>query len=190
MELMEVIKGRRSIRSFTNQLVEDEKLREILEAARWAPSWANTQCWEFIVVKDSEVKKKLSETLTPRNPATNAVASAPVVIVACGRKGLAGFYKGNAVTDKGDWLMFDVALAIQNMCLTIHNLGLGTVIIGAFNAKKAAEILGVPENVEVVAILPVGYPEKTPNPPPRKNVEEFVYYESYGKNNKTLNPYF
>ncbi len=181
MELMEAIKGRRSIRSFKEQNIEDEKLKEIFEAARWAPSWANTQCWEFIVVKNPETKKKLSETLTPNNPATKAVASAPVVIVACGRKGVAGFYKGNAVTDKGDWLMYDVASAVQNMCLTIHNLGLGTVIVGAFNAKKVAEILEVPENVEVVTILPVGYPEKIPNPPPRRSIEDFVSYESYGK---------
>jgi len=181
MELMEAIKGRRSIRSFKEQNIEDEKLKEIFEAARWAPSWANTQCWEFIVVKNPETKKKLSETLTPNNPATKAVASAPVVIVACGRKGVAGFYKGNAVTDKGDWLMYDVASAVQNMCLTIHNLGLGTVIVGAFNAKKVAEILEVPENVEVVAILPIGYPEKIPNPPPRRSIEDFVFYESYGK---------
>ncbi|MGP3703356.1 MAG: nitroreductase family protein [Candidatus Bathyarchaeota archaeon] len=181
MELMEAIKSRRSVRRFTNKDVEDEKLKEIFEAARWAPSWANTQCWEFIVVKNNETKKKISETLRPGNPATNAVASAPVVIVACGRKRLAGFYGESAMTDKGDWLMFDVALAIQNMCLAIHNLGLGTVIVGAFNSKKVAEILNVPENVDVVAILPVGYPEKVPKTPPRKNVEDFVFYESYGK---------
>ena len=182
MELMEVIKGRRSIRKYKSNPVEDWKLKEIFEAARWAPSWANTQCWEFIVVKDSEKKKKLSETLVKGNPAKNAVATAPIVLVACAKKGVSGYgYDGKFLTEKGEWAMFDVALAIQNLTLAAYNLGLGTVQVAAFDTKKVAEILKIPENVEVFELIPLGYPEKIPKPPPRKNIEEFVYYEEYGR---------
>ena len=154
---------------------------EVLEAARWAPSWANTQCWEFIVVRESETKKKLSEALRQGNPATDAVLNAPIVLIACGKKGLSGFYKGS-LTDKGEfWFMFDVALAVQNLTLTAHSLGLGTVNVGAFDAEKVEEILGIPENVRVVEIIPLGYPAHQPKETPRKEVKDFVFYERYGQ---------
>ncbi len=180
MELMEAIKGRRSVRSYKSQRVGKERLEKILEAAKWAPSWANTQCWEFIVIKNPETKRRLSETLSKGNSATKAVASAPLVLVACAKKGLAGFYHNRPTTSKGDWYMFDMGLAIQNLTLAAYSLSLGTVNVGNFNAEDAAKILGVPENVVVVELLPLGYPEKTPNPPPRKSVKDFVFYEEYG----------
>jgi len=114
MDIIDLIKSRRSIRRFKPDLVPDDVMMKLLEAARWAPSWANTQCREFVVVKDPKIKAELSETLVPpRNPAKSAVANAPVVIAALGRKGVSGFYRGSAVTNKGDWFMFDVALAVQ-----------------------------------------------------------------------------
>ena len=180
MDLFEAIMGRRSVRKFTSDPVGDEEVRKILEAARWAPSWANTQCWEFIIVRSPETKKALSETLSRRNPATEAVEKAPVVIVACGRKRVSGYYKGKAVTRKGDWLMFDVALAVQNLCLAAHAMGLGTVIVGAFDGDKASKILAIPENVEIVAIIPLGRPAEKRTAPLRRSVEEFTHYESYG----------
>lgn len=180
MELMEAIKGRRSVRAYKSRHVGREKIKKILEAARWAPSWANTQCWEFVVVKDPETKRQLSETLSKGNPATKAVASAPLVLVACAKRGLSGFYHNRPTTSKGDWYMFDMGLAIQNLTLTAYSLGLGTVNVGNFNAEDAAKILGVPENVVVVELIPLGYPEKTPNPTPRKSFEDFVFYDKYG----------
>ncbi len=180
MELMEAIKQRRSVRSYRGDEVPEELLNQVLEAARWAPSWANTQCWEFIIIKDKQTKEKLAETLSPANPARGAFGTAPIVIVACGRKGKAGFYKGEATTVKGDWFMFDVALAMQNLVLTAHSLGLGTVHVGLFDSKKAEEILGVPDEVEVVEMTPLGYPEKIPNAPPRKEIKDFVFYDRYG----------
>ncbi|MEM1514731.1 MAG: nitroreductase family protein [Candidatus Bathyarchaeia archaeon] len=179
---MEIIRGRRSIRKIKRDPVEEEKLLTVLEAARWAPSWANTQCWEFIVVKDSKIKEKLSETLTPNNPATDALKNAPVVIVACAKLGVSGYFQGKQVTDKGDWFMFDVALALQNLVLAAWSLGLGTVYVGAFDAKKAAEILKVPSGVSVVTLVPLGYPMEAPKEPPkRKELKEFVYMNKYGE---------
>lgn len=181
MDLMEAIKGRRSIRRYKPDPVSGEALGAILEAVRYSPSWANTQCWELIVVSDSNTKSKLIETLTSNNPARPAMAEAPMVIVLCGKKGVSGFKKGEVMTVKGDWLMFDTGLAMQTLCLTSHSLGLGTVIVGNFDHKKAEEILGVPSNVEVVAMTPLGYPATEAIAPKRKEVSEFVFYERYGK---------
>ncbi|MEM2104277.1 MAG: nitroreductase family protein [Candidatus Bathyarchaeia archaeon] len=181
MNVIEAIKTRRSIRKFKTDPVEEEKIQNVLEAARWAPSWANTQCWEFILVKNSETKKRLAETLTGGNPALDAVKNAPVVIVACAKLGVSGYKSGKAVTDKGDFFMFDVALALQNLTLAAHSLGLGTVHVGAFDAKKAAEILEVPDGVSVVELMPLGYPSESPPPRSRKELKDFVYYEKYGK---------
>ena len=185
MEVLEAIRTRRSVRKFSPEPVPEEALRAVLEAARWAPSWANTQCWEIVVVKDPAKKKALSDLLVPeRNPAKEAVAQAPVLLAVCGKKGISGFYKGKPVTDKGDWLMFDVALAVQNMCLVAHSLGLGTVIVGALDHKRASEVLKLPEGVELVVLIPLGKPAHEPKTPPRKELAEFVFSEEYGK------PYF
>ncbi len=182
MEVLEAIRTRRSVRKYAPDPVPDELLRQVLEAARWAPSWANTQCWEVVVVRDPERKKALSELLVPeRNPAKNAVATAPVVLAVCGQKGVSGFYKGQPVTEKGDWLMFDVALAVQNICLAAHALGLGTVIVGALDHAKASELLGLPEDMELVVLIPLGKPAHEPKAPPRKELSEFVHLERYGQ---------
>ncbi len=105
MYTIEAIKTRRSIRKYEDTPVTDEQLNTVLEAVQWAPSWANTQVWEIVVVKDSAVKEKLAETLSPGNPSIDAIKNAPVVIAACATKGKAGFYKDAAITGKGDWLM-------------------------------------------------------------------------------------
>lgn len=181
MDLIKAIKARRSIRHYKATPVADEDLATVLEAARWAPSWANTQCWQFIVVKNTDIKDKLAETLSHNNPATSAIKNAPIVIVACAELKKSGFYHGEPGTDKGDWFMFDVALAMQNLVLAAHVLGLGTVHVGNFDAQKVARLLKIPDNVAVVEMTPLGYPEDEPKIPRRRELEEFVFYESYGK---------
>ncbi|MFH1003646.1 MAG: nitroreductase family protein, partial [Chloroflexota bacterium] len=166
MEVMEAIKGRRSIRQYRTTPVTDEAVEQVLEAARQAPSWSNTQCWRFIVVRDDEIKAALAGTLFD-NPATEAIRQTPVVIVACAELGRAGFRKGQPDTDKGDWYMFDVALAMQNLVLAAHALGLGTVHVGRFDAPKAAAVLEVPPGFSVVEMTPLGYPDQAPQPRPR-----------------------
>jgi nitroreductase len=183
MELMEAIKGRRSMRKYRPDPVPEEALRALLEAVRWSPSWANTQCWEVIVVKDPKVKSELAGTLVKTNPALSSMAEAPLIIVLCGKKGVSGFKKGEAATVKGDWLMFDTGIAMQSLCLTAHGLGLGTVVVGLFDHQKAEEILGVPQDREVVALTPLGYPAAEGVTPKRKELSEFVFYEKYGKPN-------
>lgn len=180
MEVLEAIKTRRSIRRYTTDPVDDQTLATVLEAARWAPSWSNTQCWRFVVVRDSATKSKLAETLDETNPAKDAIRSAPLVIAACAELGQAGRKDGEIVTDKGDWFMFDVALAMQNLVLAAHSLGLATVYVGRFDAKEAARILAVPEGYCFVAMTPLGYPAETKNPRPRKELSEIVFYDQWG----------
>lgn len=180
MEVLEAIRTRRSIRKYKTDPVDDQTLNTVLDAARLAPSWENTQCWRFIVVRDSETKNKLAETLNETNPARDAVRNAPLVIAACAELGKAGRIDGEIVTDKGDWFMFDVALAMHNLVLAAHSLGLGTVYVGWFDAKEAAKILEVPEGYCFVALTPLGYPDQIRNPRPRKELSEIVFYDKWG----------
>ena len=185
MEVLEAIQTRRSIRHYQDRPVDDLTLEKTLEAARWAPSWANTQCWRFIVVRDSGIKIRLADTLrshaeSAKNAADVAIKSAPVVIVACAELGKSGYFHGEPSTDKDDWYMFDVALAMQNLVLAAHSLGLGTVYVGLFDAKGAADILQVPEGFCVVAMTPLGYPDRQPNPRPRRELAEIVFHDTWG----------
>jgi len=187
MEVLEAIKTRRSIRKYKSTPVDDKTVEVVLEAARWAPSWKNTQCRRFVVVRDSEIKNQLADALfglakDVTNPADSAIRTAPVVIVACAELGKSGYdNEGKLATDKGDsWYMFDVALAMQNLTLAAHSLGLGTVHAGNFDAKKVASILEVPPGFCVVEMTPLGYPDQEPNPRPRKELSEIAFYDKYG----------
>ena len=186
MDLMQAILDRRSIRKFKADPVSDEDLRKVLEAARWAPSWANTQVWRFIIVRDYETRDKLAKATKSSRPgkengAAPALRQAPIVVVACAELGRSGCFDGVPSTNKKEWFMFDVALALNNLTLMAHSLGLGTVHMGLFDAKKAAEIVGVPDGYAVVEILPLGHPDESPAPRTRKNASEFVYYEKFGE---------
>lgn len=148
MDVFEAIKKRRSVRSYLDKPLEEEKLNAVLEAGRLAPSASNRQEWRFIVVRDAEVKRKLGEAANGQS----FVGEAPVVIVAC------------AVTDGHVMLCgqlsypIDVAIALDHISLAAVEQGLGTCWIGAFNERKVKEILGVPEEVRVVELMPLGYP--------------------------------
>lgn len=179
--IMNEIFSRRSIRRYADREVPSETLQEILEAARWAPSWANTQCWEIVVVRDQQVKERLQAVLSPKNPAGPAMVKAPLVLCVCGRKESSGYYKGEAVTRFGDWMLYDLGLATQNILLAAAAHGLGTVVAGAFDHAEADAILGLPENIMAVTLIPLGYPDHEPGPPKRKAVKDFVYQDRYGK---------
>ena len=94
MEVLEAIRTRRSIRQYKATSVDNKAIELVLEAARWAPSWANTQCWRFVVVRDSKIKSELANVLSANNSATDAIRDAPVVIVACAELGKAGYRRG------------------------------------------------------------------------------------------------
>jgi len=179
-DLMAMIKGRRSIRKYEDKPVPPEALEQILEAVRWAPSWANCQCWEVVVVRDAVVKEKLQAALPAKgNPAVKAIVQAPVVLVLCAKSGISGYYKGEVTTQFGEWMMYDLGLATQNICLTAHSLGLGTVIVGLFDHQQARQALQVPDGYELVSMIPLGYPAKTGSAPNRKETAEFVHHNRW-----------
>lgn len=178
-DLMDIIKQRRSVRSYQDNAVTDEQLNRILEAVQWSPSWANTQCWEIVVVRDQGVKENLAEVLPKTNPARKHFAEAPVVLAVCGKLNSSGYYKGEVTTKFGDWFMFDLGLATQSFCLTAHDLGLGTVITGLFDHDKAKAVLDVPEGYELVSLIPVGYPAKDTSAPKRRDISEFTHYDTF-----------
>ncbi len=181
MDLLRAIHDRRSVRRYRTDPVPDEILREILEAARRSPSWANTQVWRFIVVKDGKVKEGLLDALTPTNPARQAFTEAPVIICIAAQKGVSGCRKGVPTTDKGDWFMFDAGIAMEHIVLAAWNFGLGTVHVGSFNAKHAEEVLKIPEGYSITEMTPLGYFDEIPRETPRKPLEEITFLNTYGE---------
>jgi nitroreductase len=178
-DFMDIIRGRRSVRSFTDAPVPEELLEEVLEAGRWAQSWANSQCWEVVVVKDDAVKAELQKTTPEGNPSLNAVGSAPVVLALCGRKEKSGYYKGGPATKFGDWMLFDLGIFAENMALAAHALGLGSVILGLFDQDAGKKVLNLPEDTELAALMPMGYPNKESKAPPRREISDFTHQNRF-----------
>ena len=168
MELMQAIRARRSIRNFQGKPVEEEKLLAVLEAGRLAPSAKNMQDWRFIVVRDKTARGKLAAAARSQQ----FVAQAPVVIAACGTSDL-------VMTCGQPAYAIDVSIALDHMTLAAASLGLGTCWIGAFYEEQARAILGVPEGVRIVALLPLGYPAEEPFARPRKPLDEIVSWERW-----------
>ncbi len=182
MELQEAILKRRSVRKFTDEPVSDDELKQIFETVRWSPSWANTQVWEFIVVRDKATIEAVTGTYTEKNPATKCSLAASALIVACAKTNISGCYDGKESTSLKNWYMFDLGVAVQTLCLKAHELGLGTVIVGLMNHEACKKILAVPEGREAVAVIPIGRPVlPLREGPPRKTLAEMVYKDKYGQ---------
>jgi len=167
MELMEVISRRRSIRKYRSDAVPEADIEYILEAARLAPSWANTQCWKFVVVTDQKIKDDLALA------GNSWIAQAPVIIVACADPSKPG------VKGSQQYYMLDIGIAMEHLVLAAANKGLGTCWIGAFDEEIAKKALDVPDNIRVVATTPLGYPDQNPDARPRKKLSEIVCYNKY-----------
>ncbi len=181
MNMVDHIKARRSVRDFESREIPAESLQTILEAVQHSQSWANSQCWEIIILNDPVVKKAVQEAVPATNPSFNAIEKAPVVLAVCAKLECSGYYQGVTPTKFGDWFMFDLGIITENICLTAHNLGLGTVVVGLFDQAKAARILSLPQKCELVALIPVGFP--MPDAPvrnaPRRAVKDFTHYNGF-----------
>lgn len=165
MEFLKLVSKRYSVRSFQSTPVEKEKLEKVLEAARLAPSAVNYQPWHLYVVTQKELLQKLQEAY-PRN----WFAQAPVVIVACGDHSQS-WKRG----DGKDYCDVDLAIAVDHITLAAADLGLGTCWIGAFDAKLVHEVLELPEHMEPLVMLPIGYPQAAETPKKkRKELEQLV----------------
>jgi nitroreductase len=166
MEFMDLVLKRRSIRKYKPEPVPKEDIEYVLEAARQAPSWANRQCWRYIVVSDEATRKKI----TMREWA----AKAPIVIVGCGDPTKAGNLDGRP------YYMLDMGISMEHLVLAAAEKGLGTCWIGGqFDEKVVREALGVPESHRVVALTPLGYPDESPAAKVRKPLAELVTWEKW-----------
>lgn len=179
MDVLEAIKTRRSVRAFTNQPVSDEKVKQLLDAARWAPSAGNIQPWEFIVVRNPEIKRGLATAALNQT----FIEEAPVVIVVCANQLRSG--QGYGSRGVNLYCLQDTAAATENMLLTACTLGLATCWVGAFNEEEARNVLKVPNSVRPVAIIPVGYPGVKPEAPERRPLTEIVHHETFGRKPRT-----
>lgn len=172
MGFLDIAKSRYSVRGYDNKEVEKDKLLQILEAGRLAPSAVNYQPVHFIVITDEEQKKKIYETY-PRG----WLEEAPVIIVACGDHSVSWKRR-----DGKDHCDIDVAIAVDHMTLAAADLGLGTCWICAFDAEKCSKLLKLPDNLEPMVLLPVGYPKQGRlTEIKRKGLDEIVSWEEYKK---------
>jgi nitroreductase len=166
MELMDVITKRTSIRKYKPDPIDEEKIRYVLEAARLAPSWANWQCWKYIVVTDDSLKK----IITQHEWATEA----PAIIVGCADPKQSGKDHGQ------DYYMLDMGISMEHLVLAATEQGLGTCWIGKyFDEKTVKKVLEIPKNFKVVAMTPLGYPAEESIVKPRKKFEEIVRWNSF-----------
>ncbi|MBE9487716.1 MAG: nitroreductase family protein [Bacteroidetes bacterium] len=180
MDFNQCIKERRSIRNFTSQKVEHEKLERIIELARFSPSWKNSQTVRYIFVEDEQLKDKIAnECVSGFVNNSNTIKKAPLLVVIATIKSRCGYERdGSFTTSKGDgWEMFDAGIATQTFCLASHSENLGTVVMGIFDEEKLGEAISLPENQKVSAIIALGYPTEPVNTPKRKEVSELITYK-------------
>ncbi|MFZ7120114.1 MAG: nitroreductase family protein, partial [Eubacteriaceae bacterium] len=170
MSFIELARKRYSVRTYKNKPVEKEKILQVLEAGRLAPSAVNYQPWHFIVITDERIKNKIAQTYS-----REWFKNAPVVIIACGDHSRS--WKRKELKDHCD---IDVAIAIDHMTLAAVDIGLGTCWVCAFDAKKCHETLQLPENLEVIALLPMGYPSDDKIPEKKRmSINDIVSWEEY-----------
>ena len=172
MEVFEAIEKRKSVRAYDSRPVPDDVLMKVLETGRIAPSASNKQPWHFIVVKDPERRKALSDGKWAK-----FLTESPVVIVGCGNK-----------DESPEWHVIDVTIAMQQMIIAATAEGLGTCWIGSFYEDRVRKALKVPEELKIVAMLAVGYTKekmdltaKVVRSRNRKKMDEILSYEEFGK---------
>ena len=177
MNATECIKGRRSIRKFTNDKVSHSLLESIISNSSFSPSWKNTQITRYIAIEATSIIQKIANEFTPDFNA-NIVRQVSTLIAVTFIKGRCGFERdGSYSTKKEDrWQMFDVGAACQTFCLSAHEAGLGTVIMGIWDDDGITELLDIPENQDLAALIAIGYPDISPDAPKRKSVEDLLTY--------------
>jgi len=168
MDVFEAIKKRFSCRRYKTQPLEEEKLIQILETARLAPSAHNAQDWKFVVVKNEATRKKLAQAAGQL-----FIAEAPVIIVAV------ALDPEHVLSSEVPAYALNLAIAVDHMTLAATALGLATCWIGAFDQEEVKRILEIPQEYKVVALLPVGYPAQPEGKKLRKSLEEIICLEKF-----------
>ncbi len=174
MDVVDAIKGRRSVRAFeSGKDLSKETVEGLIDAARWAPSAGNIQPWEFIIVRRSELKKKLAEAAFGQS----FIEDAPVVIVVCADENRS--FEGYGERGRTLYCIQDTAAAIQNIHLAAYSAGLGTCWVGAFKEGAVSETLNLAERIRSVALIPVGHASKFPSPRDKRTAHQVVHYETF-----------
>ncbi len=171
MSVLEIIQKRRSVRRYKGNPIPQDVLLRVLEAARLAPSGKNYQPWKFIIVQEEDLKKKVARASAEQH----FIAEAPLIIVACG-------FPDNCYSRMGRYMKswpVDVAIALEHLILQAEEEGLGTCWIGSFEEQEVKALLNVPEEVKVLALTPLGYPDQTPSDRGRKSLDEIISYDGY-----------
>ncbi|UCD73656.1 MAG: nitroreductase family protein [Candidatus Bathyarchaeota archaeon] len=171
MSILDTIKERGSIRRYMIKPIPRDELLKVVEAARLAQSAANRQPWQFILVTDDAVKKNLA--VAARNQRFVGEAAAVMVCLANPEE--------SARVGPFEGFLIDLAIAIENMTLTGWDLGIGSCWIGAFNENDVKDLLDIPENLRVVSLLTLGYPDEKPRTKNRKSLKEILHHERYGR---------
>lgn len=173
MNLLQLMKNRRSIRRYQDTAVSREKLLKVLEAGRIAPSWKNAQPWRFVVVSEETLRVQLGELLN-FNPDRSAYEKAPYVIVAYAYPELSGDM------DEKPYYLVDTAISLEHMVLQAEELGLGTCWVGWFYEDKIKKLLGIDSACKIVAITPLGVPDEAPPARARKKLGEIAFENKAG----------
>ena len=179
MDALECIKTRRSVRRYTDEVISKETMNEIIDTAKMAPTWKNTQTLRYVVVSDRALIDKIKdECILSHEGNGKTLASCNTLVVLAQINGRCGYERdGSFTTSKGaGWEMFDAGIAAQTFCLAAHEKGYGTCIMGIFDDKKVAEAVPLPEGQTVAALISIGRPKFIPDPVPRKETAELVKY--------------
>lgn len=177
MNTIECIKTRRSIRKFKPDSIDHSLLDSLISTASYSPSWKNTQITRYIVIEDSSILNAIINDYTPEFN-SNIIRQAPVLIAVTFVKGRCGLERdGSFSTKKGDhWQMFDVGAACQTLCLAAHEKRLVTVIMGIWDEDGITELLKLPQDQELGALIAIGWPDIDPATPKRKSINELRTY--------------
>lgn len=179
MNTTDCIKTRRSIRAYKEEAISQDVIKEVVDLARFAPSWKNTQIARYYVVQDVALKQNIAENcMMGFTFNTKTLTNAPALVVLAYVEKRSGYERdGSFSTSKEDrWEMFDAGIAAQTFCLAAHEKGLGTCIMGIFDEAKIAEAISLPEGQKVGAVVAIGYPEAQPEAPARKEAEQLVQF--------------
>ena len=163
MDMIQGIKERRSIRRFKDMPVPRETLEEIVEAASYAPSWKNSQTVRYYIADRKELLDQIAteECLMGFRHNLNIIAGSPALVVLASVAGRSGYERdGSSSTAKGShWESFDAGAAAMAFCLAAHEKGLGTVIMGIFDEDKVRQVIRLPEDQRISALISIGYPD-------------------------------
>ena len=177
MEFTEVVTGRRSIRQYTEQSVTEQEIEEILTLCRYAPTWKNSQTVRYHVILNEELKNKIAKECTMQfSKNKQNIQNAAGLVILTTKDNISGYEKdGTATTSKGShWQSFDAGIACQTFCLTAYDKGFGTLIMGIYDESKVKEMLSLPENESVSALIAIGHAEQNPQAPERKPLQDVM----------------